>query len=59
MGKMPYEITYRFSLRRPLDLISFSSLPDTYVARVDTADAISFTLANQKAHYNRKHQPLL
>lgn len=24
----------------------------------DAADAISFALANQKAHYNRKHQPM-
>lgn len=33
-------------------------MPDTYVARTGAADAISFAFANQKAHYNRKHQPL-
>ena len=57
-GKTPNEIAYGFLLRKPLDLISLSSLPDTYVARADAADAISFALANQKAHYDRKHQPL-
>ena len=56
-GKTPNKIAYRFSPRRPLDLISFSSLPDTYVARTDAADAISFALTNQKAHYDRKYQP--
>lgn len=56
-GKTPNEIANRFLPRRPLDLISFSSLPDTYVAQADVADIISFALANQKAHYNRKHQP--
>ena len=57
-GKTPNKIAYGFLPRRPLDLISLSSLPDTYVARADAADAISFALANQKAHYDRKHQPL-
>ncbi len=57
-GKTPNEIAYGFSSRRQLDLISPSTLPDTYVTRADVADAISFALANQKAHYDRKHQPL-
>ncbi len=57
MGKTPNKIAYRFSPRRLLDLISFSSLLDTYIARANIADAISFALANQKAHYDRKHQP--
>ena len=57
-GKTPHEIAYGFLPRRPLDLISFSSLSDTYIARADVADAISFALANPKAHYDRKHQPL-
>lgn len=58
ISKIPNKITYRFLPRRLQDLISFSSLLDTYVAWADVTDAISFTLANQKAHYNRKYQPL-
>lgn len=57
-GKTPNEIAYGFSPWRPLDLPAFSPIPDTYVARTDAADAISFALANQKAHYDRKHQPM-
>lgn len=44
--------------RKPLDLISLSSLPNTNVARADAADTIFFALANEKAHYNRKHLSL-
>lgn len=55
-GKIPNKIAYRFLPKTPLDSISFSSLPDTFVAWADVADAISFALANRKAHYNRKHQ---
>lgn len=58
MGKTPNKIAYGFSPRRLLDLISLSSLLDTYIAQADIADAISFAFANQKAHYDRKHQPL-
>ena len=57
-GKTPNEIAYGFSLRRPLDLLSDPLLPNTFQARADTADAISFALANQKTNYDRKHQPL-
>ena len=45
-GKTPNKIAYGFLPRKPLDLISFFSLPDTYIARADAADAISFALAN-------------
>lgn len=55
MGKTPNKIAYGFSPRRSLDLISLSSLLNTYVARTDVADAISFAFANKKAYYNRKH----
>ena len=57
-GKTPNEITYSFSPRRPLDLISALDMPNTCVTRTDAADAISFALLNQKEHYDRKHQPL-
>ena len=57
-GKTPNEIAYGFSPRRSLDLLSLPGLPATFQARADAADAISFALANQKAHYDRKHQPL-
>ena len=56
-GKIPNKIAYGFLPRKPLGLISSSFLPDTYITRVDTANAISFALANQKPYYNRKHQP--
>ena len=56
--KTPNEIAYRFSPRRPLDLFSSTTLPDTYVARTAAADAILFALANHKDHYYRSHQPL-
>ncbi len=56
--KTPNEIAYGFSPRRPLDLSSAVTLPDTYVARTGAADAISFALANQQEHYDKSHQPL-
>ena len=57
-GKTPNEIAYGFSPRRPLDLCSAVASPDTYVARAEATDAVSFALANQKEHYDRRHQPL-
>ncbi len=57
-GKTPNEVAYGFSPRRPLDLCSAATLPDTYVARATAADAISFALTNHKEHYDRSHQPL-
>ncbi len=57
-GKTPNEIAYRFSPRRPLDLCSAVTSPNTYIARAEATDAISFALANQKEHYDRRHQPL-
>lgn len=45
-GKTSNKITYGFSPRKPLDLVSPSSLPNIYVARADIANTISFTLAN-------------
>lgn len=57
IGKTPNKITYGFSSHRPLDLLSDLLLPNTFQARTDAVDAISFALANQKAYYNRNHQP--
>ena len=57
-GKTPNKVAYGFSLRRPLDLCATVTRPDTYVARTEAADAISFALANHKEHYDRSHQPL-
>ena len=57
-GKTPNEIAYGYSPRRPLDLLSDPLLPNTFQAHTDATDAISFALANQKAHYDQKHQPL-
>lgn len=57
-GKTPNEMAYGFSPRKPLDLLSLPGLPAAFQAGADAANAISFVLANQKAHYDRKHQPL-
>ena len=57
-GKIPNEIAYGFAPRRPLDLCLTITQPNTYVARIEAVDAISFALANHKEHYNRSHQPL-
>lgn len=57
-GETLSKIAYGFAPRRPLDLIFPFSLPDTYVAGNDVADTIFFALANQKAYYNKKYQPL-
>ena len=57
-SKTPNEIAYGFSPRRPLDLLSDLLLSNTFQACTDAADVISFALANQKAHYDQKHQPL-
>ena len=56
-GKTPNKIAHSFSLQRPLDLLSNSLLPNTFQAGADAANVISFALANQKAHYDLKHQP--
>ena len=56
--KTPNKIAYGFSPCRPLDLLSNLLLPNTFQVRTNATDAISFALANQKAHYNRKHQLL-
>lgn len=58
MGKTPNKIAYQFSPRRPLDLVFPSSLLDTYIAWADATNAISFALANQKSHYDKKHYSL-
>ena len=52
------KIAYGFSPRRLLDLCLAITRLDTYVARTEAADAISFALANHKKHYDRSHQPL-
>lgn len=55
---MPNELAYRFSPKRPLDLCLTVISPETYVAHTKATIVIFFTLANQKEHYNRSHQPL-
>ena len=57
-GKTPNEVAYGFSPRRPLDLYVTVTRPDTYVARTEAADAISFAFVNHKKYYDRSHQPL-
>lgn len=57
-GKTPNEIAYGFSPKRPLDLCLAVTRSDTYVARTEAADTISFALANHKEYYDRSHQPL-
>lgn len=58
ISKTPNEIAYDFSPHKPLDLLSNPLLSITFQARSDVTDAISFALANQKVHYDRKHQLL-
>ena len=57
-GKTPNKIAYGFSSRRSLDLFSNPLLPNRFQTHTDMTNAISFAFANQKAHYDRKHQPL-
>ena len=57
-GKTPNKIAYGFSPRRPLDLLSDLLLLNTFQARTNATNAISFALGNHKAHYDGKHQPL-
>ena len=57
-GKTSNKIAYGFSSCRLLDLLSDLLLPNIFQTCTDTVDAISFALANQKAHYDRKHQTL-
>lgn len=58
INKIPNKIAYGFFLQRPLDLPRLSKLLIAFQTCADTANAISFTLANQKAHHNKKHQIL-
>lgn len=58
IGKTPIRIAYGFSPGRPLDLLSALPSPAIATTRIEAADAISFAMTNQKAHYHRKHQPL-
>lgn len=55
---MPNKVTYSFSPNRLLDLCLALTLPNTYIAHIETSDTIPFVLASQKKHYNRSHQPL-
>ena len=57
-NKTPNELAYGFQPNRPLDLLREASLPQPVIARIQAADAISFAQANQKHHYDRKHQPM-
>ncbi len=54
-GKTSNKIAYGFSPGRSLDLCSAVALPNMYVACAEATDTISFTLANQKEHYDRRH----
>lgn len=56
--KTANEVAYGFFPHTPLDLLSPPGLPAAFQAHTDAADTISFALTNQKAHYDRKHQPL-
>lgn len=49
MDKTPNEIVYGFSSCRLLDLLALTSISNTYVARTNVVDIISFAFANQKA----------
>ncbi len=51
-------MAYDFSPRRPLDLLAAFPTPNVLDARTDAAEAVLFTLLNQKVTYNRKYQPL-
>lgn len=56
-GKTPNEIAYRFSTTQLLDLLAANPTLDV-TSRLDTTNAIAFTTASQKEHYNRMHKPL-
>lgn len=57
-GKIPNEVAYGFSPHRPLNFLSSLIVLDTYSSCIEAADTILFVLANQKAHYDQKHQSL-
>lgn len=54
-GKTSNKVAYGIFLWRPLDLFNLSGLSAVFYARADVTNTISFTLANQKIYYNRKH----
>lgn len=56
-SKIPNKIAYRLSTRRPLDLLAAIPTPDVS-SQLDVTDAIAFTTANSKKHYDRRYQPL-
>lgn len=56
LDKTSNKIAYNFFLRRPLNLLSDPLFPNTFQARTNMANAISFAFVNQKVHYNLKHQ---
>lgn len=56
IGKIPNKITYRFFPWRLLNLLAFFPISNIYITCINATDTILFGLANQKAHYNRKHQ---
>ncbi len=57
-GKTPNKIPHGFSPRRPLDLCSAVASPNTYVTHAKATNVISFAPANQKQHYDKRHQPI-
>lgn len=58
-GKTLNEVAYGFSPHRPLDLLAAFPTSDALVVCTDVAEAMSFTLLNEKVTYNQKHQRLL
>lgn len=54
-GKTPHKIAYNFLSKRFLDLILAISMRNTYVARINAADAISFAFLDQTEYDRRKH----
>lgn len=57
-GKTPNKVAYGFNSRYFLDLLSAFLLPQPLATRAEASDIISFAIFNQKATYDRKHQPL-
>lgn len=54
----PNKVAYELAPRRFLDLLQALLFSNTIAVQVDAAEAIFFTLINQKLAYNWKHQPL-
>lgn len=57
-GETPNKVAYGFSLQRLFVLLSALPLSQPLAIRAEAFDAIFFAISNQKATYDRKHQPL-